>query len=160
SLQRVDLAGAKSWEEVVERTVAYANAHPEQAWVLGRGWDQNLWPAKEFPDNSKLNELLPDRPVMLRRVDGHAAVVNQKAMDLAGLDPGTPIEGGLVVMRDGKPTGVLVDRAMGPVGRVAERPDEATMRQALLDAQKNCFAAGLTMVSDAGLGMDEIGLIG
>ena len=110
--QKIDLHGTKSWEEVLERTVAFAKAHPENAWIIGRGWDQNDWAVNEYPDNGKLNELFGDRPVLLQRIDGHAAVVNQIAMDRVNMDPNTSIEGGLMLKRNGKPTGVLLDNAV------------------------------------------------
>lgn len=157
--QKVDLQGADSWEEVLERTVAFAQAHPDQEWILGRGWDQNRWTGKTLPDNSRLNALFPDRPVLLQRVDGHAAVVNQAAIDRVGLDTGAPVEGGLMVRRDGRFTGLLVDNAVSVFQRVFDEADEATKRQALVDAQRDCFAAGLTMVHDAGLDIGTIDLI-
>lgn len=157
--QKIDLGGTRSWDEVIERTQAFAQAHPGNEWLIGRGWDQNLWPVKEYPDNAQLNVLFPDRPVLLQRVDGHAAVVNQVAMDRVKLDPEASIEGGLMVKRDGKPTGVLVDNAVTVFQAIFDQADEATKRQALLDAQADCFDAGLTMVCDAGLDTGTIALI-
>ncbi len=157
--QKIDLIGTKSWEEVIEKVKRYAEAHPQKKWLIGRGWDQNDWPVKEFPTNEKLNELFPDRPVLLQRIDGHAAVVNQKAMDDVGLDPNSSIEGGLMMKLDGRPTGVLIDNAVTVFQSIFDQADEATKRQALLDAQADCFAAGLTMVHDAGLDVGTIELI-
>jgi predicted amidohydrolase YtcJ len=157
--QKVDLLGVRSWEEAIARTVAFAEARPGSGWILGRGWDQNLWADKTFPTNSRLNELFPDRPVLLQRVDGHAAVVNQRALDQVGLDPEMSIEGGLMVKVDGRPTGLLVDNATAVFQSIFEDADEATKRQALLDAQADCFASGLTMVHDAGLDVGTIELI-
>jgi predicted amidohydrolase YtcJ len=157
--QKVDLLGVRSWEEAIARTVAFAEAHPGSGWILGRGWDQNLWADKTFPTNARLNELFPDRPVLLQRVDGHAAVVNQRALDQVGLDPEMSIEGGLMVKVDGHPTGLLVDNATAVFQSIFEDADEATKRQALLDAQADCFASGLTMVHDAGLDVGTIELI-
>lgn len=157
--QKIDLHGAKSWDEVLERTVAFAEAHPDKEWVLGRGWDQNLWPDRELPGNEGLNALFPDRPVLLQRVDGHAAVVNQAAMDRVGLDPTRSIEGGLMVMRDGDPTGLLTDNAVEVFQGILDQADETAKREALLSAQRDCFRAGLTMVVDAGLDPGTIDLI-
>lgn len=157
--QKIDLQGTTSWAEVLERTVAFAKADPENKWIIGRGWDQNDWAVKEYPDNGKLNELFPDRPVLLQRIDGHAAVVNQMAMDHVGMDPLRSIEGGLMLKRDGKPTGVLVDNAVSVFQKIFDDADEATKRKALLDAQKDCFNVGLTMVCDAGLDVGTIELI-
>jgi len=157
--QKIDLQGAMSWNEVVERTARFAKAHPNSDWILGRGWDQNLWSAQALPDNSSLNTLFPDRPVLLQRIDGHAAVVNQAAMDRVGLDASRTIEGGLMVMRDGRPTGLLVDNAVAVFQKIFDDADEATKRKALLDAQGDCFAVGLTTVCDAGLDVGTIELI-
>jgi predicted amidohydrolase YtcJ len=95
--QKVDLSGTKSWEEVLERTVAFAKTHPEKNWIMGRGWDQNDWAVKEFPDRTELDRLFPDRPVLLQRVDGHAAIANATALHHAGRgwsDPGALHHGG------------------------------------------------------------------
>jgi predicted amidohydrolase YtcJ len=157
--QKIDLLGVKSWQEAIERTQQFAEQHPERSWLLGRGWDQNIWADKTFPTNAELNELFPDRPVLLQRVDGHAAVVNQAAMDQVGLDPDTSIEGGLMMKIDGRPTGLLVDNAVSVFQKIFDEADEATKRQALLDAQTDCLEAGLTMVVDAGLDVGTIELI-
>ncbi len=157
--QKVDLQGTRNWDEVLERTTSFAKSHPDKEWIMGRGWDQNLWPDKTLPDNERLNVLFPDRPVLLQRVDGHAAVVNQVAMDRVGLDPEAAVEGGLMVKRDGRFTGLLVDNAVAVFQRIFDQADEATKRQALLDAQRDCFQAGLTMVHDAGLDVGSIQLI-
>ena len=99
SLQRVNLVGTKSWDEVLDRTKKFADENPD-GWLLGRGWDQNDWAVKEFPSNEKLNELFPDRPVLLTRIDGHAAIANQKALDLAGVKAGDKLTGGEVEVKE------------------------------------------------------------
>lgn len=157
--QKVNLSGAKSWSEVLSRIEAYAKAHPGTGWMIGRGWDQNLWPDKANPTNDSLNILFPDRPVLLQRVDGHAAVVNQKALDSAGLTAASTVAGGLLEKKDGKLTGLLLDNAVSVFQQIFEDVDEPTKRQALLDAQQDCLAAGLTMVCDAGLDAGTIDLI-
>lgn len=157
--QKVDLSGCTSWEEAVQRTAAFAEAHSGGGWLIGRGWDQNTWPGQTLPDNTLLNTRFPDRPVLLQRIDGHAAVVNQAAIDRVKLDPQTQVEGGLMVMQDGRPTGLLLDNAVAVFQPVMNGADEATKRKALLDAQTDCFAAGLTMVCDAGLDAGSIALI-
>lgn len=157
--QKVDLSSVRSPDEMLDRVVAYAKAHPEKAWIIGRGWDQNLWPKKVYPDHAKLNALFPDRPVLLQRIDGHAALVNGAAIKAAGLDVAKPIAGGQLLMADGRFTGILVDNAVDVFQKIFDDADEATKRQALLDAQQDCFAAGLTMVCDAGLDAGTIDLI-
>ncbi|MCB9170032.1 MAG: amidohydrolase [Flavobacteriales bacterium] len=148
--QKVDLVGTNSWDEVLQRTEAFAKAYPDKEWILGRGWDQNDWPEAQEPENSRLNELFPDKPVLLQRIDGHAAVVNQAALDRAELDPDTSIEGGMLVKVNGRSTGLLVDNAVAVFQKVLEQADVKTKRQALLDAQADCLAKGLTMVVVAG----------
>src|SRR5437762_4624419 len=159
SLQRVNLVGTNSWDEVVERTKKFAAENPN-GWVLGRGWDQNDWPVKEFPTNDKLNELFPDRPVMLTRIDGHAAIANKKALELAGVKAGDKITGGEIEVKNARPgdsvgrgnlSGILVDNATGLVSSKIPRPTVPEAKEALLDAQQNCLAVGLTTVDDCGL---------
>src|SRR4030095_15388590 len=155
SLQRVDLTGTNSWDEVIQRTKQFAAENPA-GWLLGRGWDQNDWPVKNFPSNEKLNELFPDRPVLLTRVDGHAAIANQKALDIAGIRAGDKLTGGDIESKNGKLTGILVDNATDLAW--AKIPDQtaAKVKKALLDAQKNCFAVGLTTVNDCGLDYETV----
>ena len=111
SLQRVNLVNTGSWEEVLARTDSFGKANPGE-WLQGRGWDQNDWAIREFPDNEALNKLFPDRPVLLTRIDGHAAIANQKALDLAGIKPGDTLTGGEVKTQNGKLTGLLIDNAI------------------------------------------------
>lgn len=146
----VNLTGTTSWDEIIEKLKAFAATHPD-GWITGRGWDQNDWPIKQFPTNEKLNELFPDRPVLIRRIDGHAAMANQRALDLAGLKPGFTITGGKAEVQNGKLTGLLIDNAIGEVDRHIPEPTMATIQKGLLEAQQNCFAVGLTTVDDCGL---------
>ncbi|MCL6259357.1 amidohydrolase [Aquiflexum sp. TKW24L] len=159
-LQVADLLGAESEAELVERVKLHAENNPEAAWILGRGWDQNLWESKEFPTKTKLDSLFPDKPVLLTRIDGHAALVNQKALDLGGINAKTSMVGGKVILIENKPTGVLIDNAIGLVSSKVPDPTKEEARQALLGAQANCFAVGLTTVVDAGLDKETIDLIG
>jgi len=130
-----------------------------ESWVLGRGWDQNLWAEKSFPNNQRLNEIFPDVPVYLVRIDGHAAWCNAKALELAGVKANTKIDGGEVVVKNGQPTGVLIDNAMQLVFNQIPAPTEELKTKALLVAQKNCFAVGLTSITDCGLSKETILLI-
>src|SRR5690348_4868440 len=149
-LQEADLVGTTSWEDILERLKTFSKTHTE-GWITGRGWDQNDWPVKEFPTNEKLNQLFPGRPVILSRIDGHAAIANNKALELAGVKPGKKLAGGEVEMKDGKLTGILIDNATSLVYSKVPKPDESQLERALQAAQKNCFAAGLTTVADCGL---------
>ena len=159
SLFQVDLFGTTSWEEAVERVKVFAAAHPELAWIEGRGWDQNKWPGKKYPTNALLNTLFPNTPVVLQRVDGHAAIANQKAFDMAGVKPGQTIVGGEVETKNGVLTGVLIDNATDLVYGSIPAVTKQTYTQWLQAAQQNCFAQGLTTVTDCGLDMSDINII-
>ncbi len=150
SLQEVNLAGLKSWDEIVDTVDSYSKRNAD-GWIIGRGWDQNTWKNKQFPNKQKLDALFPVRPVVLTRIDGHAAIANQAALNLAGIKPGQTISGGEIETIKGKLTGILVDNAVGIVERKIPGPTEQITQAAFLDAQKNCFADGLTSVSDCGL---------
>lgn len=149
-LQNVDLVGTKSWQEILDKLKIFDGENPE-GWIVGRGWDQNDWVVKDFPDNEKLNELFPERPVILSRIDGHAVIANKAALDLAGVKPGQTLTGGEVETVNGKLTGILVDNAEGLVNSKVPPASQKQIHEALLDAQKNCFAVGLTSVTDCGI---------
>jgi predicted amidohydrolase YtcJ len=149
-LQEVKLVGSKSWQAVVDTVSSYARKNTE-GWIIGNGWDQNIWAVKQFPNKAKLDSLFPVRPVILSRIDGHAAIANQAALNIAGIKPGQTIIGGQIETINGKLTGILVDNAVGIVTRKIPEPTEQVVQAALLDAQRNCFAVGLTTVDDCGL---------
>ena len=156
--QVVDLVGTESFDEVVERVVAFQKERPS-SFIRGRGWDQNDWEVKEFPTKDKLDELFPDTPVALERIDGHAYLVNQKALDMAGITDNTKAEGGEIVKGNGEITGVLVDNPMGLVDKIVPEANLEQKIQALKDAEKISLDYGLTTVNDAGLSRDIIELI-
>ncbi|MBL0199042.1 MAG: amidohydrolase [Chitinophagaceae bacterium] len=156
SLLNVDLVDTKSWEEVVATCSGFAKTLPAGVWLTGRGWDQNDWAVKEFPDNTKLNELFPDRPVIISRIDGHAAMANQKALELAGVKAGDKLTGGDIEVKDGKLTGLLIDNAVDLVAAKIPAADLAQVKKALLLAQENCFAVGLTSLHDCGLDFETV----
>ena len=156
--QVVDLVGTKSYDEILEKVQKFQEHNPKE-FILGTGWDQNDWELKEFPNKQKLDELFPDIPVALRRVDGHALLVNQKALDMAGIDENTKATGGEIVKKNGKITGILVDRPMGMIGAIMPSSNRTTQIQALKDAEKICLSYGLTTVNDAGLNRSTIELI-
>ncbi|MHA6248115.1 amidohydrolase [Pontibacter sp. CAU 1760] len=158
-LQSADLVGTDSFEEVLEQLKSHRAKYPEADWLTGRGWDQNDWEIKEFPSKAKLDELFPNTPVIITRVDGHAALANQKALDLAGVTANTKLVGGLVEVQNGRVTGILVDNAVDLVTDVIPEADEAEKRTALKNAEANCFAVGLTSVDDAGLDKATVDLI-
>lgn len=156
--QVVDLVGTNGFEEVLERLQVFQK-EKNSNFLRGRGWDQNDWEIKKFPTKHRLDELFPNIPVAIERVDGHAYLVNQKALDLAGITLGTKVEGGEIVKQNGQLTGVLVDNPMELIDNVMPETNRATKIQALLDAQKICVDLGLTTVSDAGLDKEIIELI-
>lgn len=149
-LQEVKLVGSKSWNAVVDTVNTFARRNTD-GWIIGNGWDQNLWANKQFPTKGKLDSLFPVRPVILSRIDGHAAIANQAALNIAGIKPGQTIIGGKIEVINGKLTGILIDNAVGIVTRKIPTPTELVTQNALLDAQRNCFAVGLTTVDDCGL---------
>ena len=157
-LQTADLVGTTSWEQVLNKLQIFAKTNTE-GWITGRGWDQNDWPVKEYPTKEKLDLLFPDRPVLLRRIDGHGAIANQKALDLAGVKPGDYLAGGELEIKNGKLTGILIDNAVGLVAARIPGPSLTQMKNALLGAQANCFAVGLTTVDDCGLDYKTVLLI-
>lgn len=150
--ETVDLRGCASYGELIERVAAQANRKPSGTWIEGGGWDQNLWPDKTFPQHAELSARVPEHPVFLRRIDGHAALANAAALAAAGLDGSRDVPGGEVLIDErGAPTGVLIDAAMELVGDVVPEPDPAARERRLLAAQAACFAAGLTAVHDMGV---------
>lgn len=158
SLQSADLRETQSWEEVLTRLSEFAKTHPD-GWLIGRGWDQNDWTDKQFPNKEKLDLLFPGRPVLLERIDGHAAIVNQKALDEAGLSKSFALTGGDIVEKNGKLTGLLIDNAVGLVQNKIPLPDAKQTEKILLDAEKNCFAVGLTTIDDCGLDFETVDII-
>lgn len=165
-LNEVDLVDTKSYNEVLQKTIVFSkeqHLYPEnpnalknigtlkENWILGRGWDQNDWEKKEFPDRDKLDSLFPNTPVVLKRIDGHAVLVNKVALDIAGFTLKTKINGGELVTKDGKLTGVLIDNASDSIQKFIPKQNKELIKKALLKAQENCLAMGLTTVDDAGL---------
>ncbi|QKJ31732.1 amidohydrolase [Mucilaginibacter mali] len=150
NLKAADLVGTTSWNAIVDTVKEYARHNPD-GWIIGRGWDQNDWKVKKFPDKAKLDSLFPVRPVILTRIDGHAAIVNQAALNISGIKPGQTITGGEIETIKGKLTGILVDNAVGIVKRKIPEPTEQFTQDAFIAAQANCFAVGLTTVDDCGL---------
>jgi predicted amidohydrolase YtcJ len=161
ALLSADLAGARSKGEILERLAAYAERLPEGAWLTGRGWDQNLWPEAEFPTAADLDGAFPDRPVWLRRVDGHAAWGNSAALAHASRDLSgdwQPEGGRILRDAEGKPTGVLANAAMALIQ--APAPDAELKRRALTLAVTEAARLGLTGVHDPGVNLETLALLG
>ncbi len=153
-----DLSGLESVDEVIQRLKGFSENHNCE-WIQGRGWNQNLWETKEFPTKEQLDVHFPDIPVYLTRIDGHAAWVNSKALEIAQINANTKVEGGKILLTNGQPNGVLIDEAMTLVRKHIPSPDQETKIKALMRAQEDCFAYGLTSVADAGLSVENIRLI-
>ncbi|MGI4749364.1 MAG: amidohydrolase [Janthinobacterium lividum] len=149
-LQSVNLKDINSWNVIVDSVKHFAEANAE-GWIMGNGWDQNLWKVKQFPNKQQLDVLFPIRPVLLTRVDGHAAIANQAALNIAGIKPNQKIAGGEIETVGGKLTGILVDNAMSLVTHKIPAATDDQINSAFLQAQQNCFAVGLTSVADCGL---------
>lgn len=156
--QNVDLVGTESYDEVLERIQQFQNER-HLDFIIGRGWDQNDWEVKEFPTKEELDLIFPETPVVLSRIDGHAYLVNQKALDLAGISAETTVDGGEIVIEDGEVTGVLIDNPMSLVDKILPEITTSVATKALQDAQEICFDYGLTTVNDAGLDKETILLI-
>ena len=156
-LANADLVGTNSWKEVIQRLTENRRKYPTTDWLVGRGWDQNDWVSKQFPTKDTLDQLFPNVPVLLARVDGHAAIANQKALDLAGITARTPISGGTIA-RDaqGHLTGLLVDNAVDLVSSKIPEPTPTEAARLLLQGQQLCLAVGLTSLADAGLDKPNI----
>jgi hypothetical protein len=152
ALEQVDLRGATSYEELIVRVQAAAAQLPAGSWVEGRGWDQNLWPGGGFPHHGALSEAVPAHPVLLRRVDGHAALTNRLGLELAGITAATPDPPGGRLLRDagGEPTGVLVDGAVALVAQHIPGPTEADLERRVLRAARVLAELGFTSFHDAG----------
>jgi hypothetical protein len=176
-LQTLNLLGTKSFDEVIEKVIEYAKTNKSE-WIIGRGWDQNDWDIKEYPTRYELDKLFPNTPLFLERVDGHAAIANGAALKKAKIGLDTKVSGGIIeidlITKDEgekydwlkfenggetKPikyplaitSGILVDNAVDLVKKEIPKPSKESIKNALLAAQKNCFAVGLTTVDDAGL---------
>lgn len=155
---RLSLIGTQSFEEIVDRIKDF-DAQYTPSVLYAWGWDQNDWPIAEFPVNTLLNELFPDRPVVLRRIDGHAYLVNDYALSLAGITVDTEVEGGAIVKKANRLTGVLIDGPMRLVDESLPEMDRDSQVRALMAAQQIAFENGLTTVNDAGLSRSVIELI-
>ena len=149
-LQKVNLVGTKSFDEVLDRVVQFQK-EKNVPYIIGRGWDQNDWDVKEFPTNEKLDSLFPDTPVALERIDGHATIVNSLVLKMTNITSRSKIEGGEVIVKNNKPTGVLVDNARDVVFESYPDMDKAFIARSLKDGADKCIQMGLTSVNDAGL---------
>ena len=154
----VDLKGTKSFEEIIDKLKDYSS-NKKLSVLRGAGWDQNDWDKKELPNKNVLDILFPDIPVVLTRIDGHAMLVNQQAIDMAGITIETKSEGGEIVRQNGKLTGVIIDSPMELIERIIPKYTRDEKIKALKSAEKICFEHGITTVDEAGLLKSDILLI-
>ncbi len=161
SLQQVNLTGTKSWQECIDKVKAFIKAKNIKpgTWVQGRGWDQNDWTVKEFPNKDSLDINFPNNPLALVRIDGHALIANTKAIEMANVKPGQTIAGGTIETIDGKLTGIMIDNAEDIIFAAVPAPTKDEYAIALNEAQQNCFAMGLTTVVDCGLNKNHVDII-
>jgi len=153
-----NLKGCQSFDEVIERLKTHDSLYPSE-WLLGRGWDQNLWEVAEFPDNAKLAETFPEKKVLLTRVDGHAVLVSKEVLALAGINEEIKMDGGMAIIKEGRCTGVLLDNLADAAKALVPKMENELRIQAFMKAQENCMGVGLTSVTDAGLDIATIELI-
>jgi predicted amidohydrolase YtcJ len=156
--EQINLLGTTSWDEVTGLTASIA-PNIKTEWLQGRGWDHTKWDKQQFPDRKVLDELFPDRPVYLKRIDGHAAIANSVALERAGIDERTKVKGGQIFKKGGRLTGLLLDNAMELVEKVIPVRTDAEIAQLLIQAEQKLLGAGLTTVDDAGLDLHVIQLI-
>ena len=154
TLQEVNLDSTHSFEEVIMRVKAFEPTN-SRGWIIGRGWDQNDWADQSFPSRSILDSLFPNTPIALQRIDGHAMLVDGEAMRRAGIDASTQVSGGDIDFAKG----ILIDNAMNLITAVLPQYSQEDDIAALVAAQEQCFAAGLTTVDDAGLMKSDVDLI-
>jgi hypothetical protein len=159
-VMELNLVGTRSYEEILQMVDAKVRSAPKNEWILGRGWDQNDWAVKEFPTAEKLNTVSGNYYALLKRIDGHAVLVNQKVLDAAGITRHTrdPVGGSILRDASGNPTGVLVDNAIMLLDRIKPLPTREDDSLALEAAMESCLQAGLTSVHDAGVGPAKIDL--
>jgi predicted amidohydrolase YtcJ len=157
-LQELDLNGTTSYDEMLEKIIEYSKTNKFE-WIVGTGWDQNDWEVKEFPTKEKLDKLFPNTPIFITRIDGHAAITNQKALDLANININSTINGGMIEKKNGKLTGILMDNALQLIKDIIPAKRKEQLTNELLAAEQKLFEVGLTTIDEAGLDQKEIELI-
>jgi hypothetical protein len=160
-LRLLNLVGTESVERIVDMVRGETRATRAGEWIQGRGWDQNDWKEQSFPTREPLDSAAPENPVWLKRIDGHAGWANSRALEEAGIDERTADPPGGRIHRDastGRPTGVLVDKAMNLISKIIPKTSRGTRKADLIRAVDACLAVGLTEVHDAGVDAETIDL--
>ena len=155
----LNLVGTKSYEEILKMVSDEVSHRKKGEWILGREWDQNDWEKKAFPTKDELDKITPDNPVFLSRIDGHAVLVNQKTIELSHITLTTKVEGGKIIVRGEKSTGILIDNAIDLVSKIIPPINKEQQIKVLLLTQGECLKYGLTTVDDAGLPLEIINQI-
>ena len=158
SLEAIRLRGESSAEAVAQKVADAASKVDVDDWITGRGWDQNLWKRAEFPTREVLDKVVGNRPVALRRVDGHALWASSAALAKAGVDKNTKSPSGGTIVRDarGEPTGIFIDNAMSLIESKIPRPSTEAIRRRIQRAAAVAVAAGLTGVHEMGVGPEVV----
>jgi len=153
ALLSIDVRGLQSAEQVAKNVAAYGAKNPDLSWIQGRGWNQVLWPGKQFPNMADLDAEITDRPVWLERIDGHAGWANKKAMELAGItrDTVSPPGGEIIYDQQGEPSGILIDNAMRLIIDIIPAPNTAEIKLALDAVSQHLLSLGITSAHDAGV---------
>ena len=149
-LREIDLTGIRSFREIIDLLTQRKDTYPGE-WIVGRGWDQNLWEKKEFPDRTELDILFPDRPVVIMRIDGHVLLANGEALRRSGIRDEKAYKPGEVEIKNGRMTGILSENAGDRMKSSIPLPSRKEQLMLVKMAQGNCFTDGLTGVADAGL---------
>ncbi|HPF45549.1 MAG TPA: amidohydrolase [Emcibacteraceae bacterium] len=157
----LNLQGIDSLAEMLAAVKKYADENPDQKWINGRGWIEKVWPEKRFPNRQDLDAIVPDRPVTLRRADGHALVANTKALEAAGITgkSDNPVGGHINLDENGEPTGMLIDTAMGYMRGLIPNPTIAETKAALQAGTERNVSLGWTNFQDAGSSYETFGLM-
>ena len=155
---QLDLKGTKSFEEILERAIEFDKLNNKK-FIIGRGWDQNDWEVKSLPTNYLLNQAFPDKAVILGRIDGHAYLVNDYALNFAGINNSSSVDGGEFIKSNGRLTGVLIDNSMQLIDNIIPEPTKEESIKALLSAQDMALENGLTTITEAGISKEQIELI-
>ena len=152
----LDLSGTKSLTEAQTKIAAYAAAHPDRRWIIGRGWNQESWGLGRFPTAAELDAAVGDRPVWLERVDGHAGWANSAAMKAAGITQKSvsPV-GGHIETIFGKPSGIFVDAASTLIEKSVPQPLSKERDLAFVKAQETLLTFGITAIADMGTNVDD-----
>jgi len=158
SMQEIDLNGTKSFDEVMQRTIAF-NEERNSDFILGSGWDQNNWENKVLPTKEELDKNFPNTPVVLQNQDTNILLVNQATLDLAKIDQDTEVDGGEIIKKQGELTGIITGDAKLLVKKIIPKGSLKNSIQALRDAEKYCITVGFTTIDDAGLDQELINLI-